>query len=107
MADKGPETFLSKHRHPLLFGAWLLLTGAAFLRVSRQPYHSRLKTEQYETIFKGTSLAAVLAAIGLGGGLNRPRSETVAGEVETILRAVISVRDLPNWPSQCRAKKKR
>ena len=76
MAAKGPELAPSSYRYHLLFGAWLLVTGAAFLRVSRQPYHARLKSEQYETIFKGTSLAAVLAGIGLSGGFNRPRSVT-------------------------------
>ncbi|OJD33657.1 alpha-glucosidase [Diplodia corticola] len=78
MADEGPETALSRYRYKFLFGAWLLVTGAAFLRVSRQPYHSRLKSEQYETIFKGTSLAAVLAGIGLSGGSNRRRSEAAS-----------------------------
>lgn len=80
MTDQGYESALSRYRYRILFGAWLFVTGVAFFRVSRQPYNSRIKSEQYETIFKGTSLAAVLAGIGVSGGLNRPRSETAAGE---------------------------
>ncbi|KAL6708010.1 hypothetical protein ACN47E_003444 [Coniothyrium glycines] len=60
-----PETALSKYRYEALFGVWLALTGATFRRISRQPYSSRLKVEQYESIFKGGALSAILIGIGI------------------------------------------
>lgn len=68
---------LYQYRFHLLCGTWLFLTGAAFFRVARQPYNSRVKSEQYETVFKATTLAAVISGIGLNGGLNKPHSEAV------------------------------
>jgi len=65
MTDQTPEHVISKYRYEVLFGAWLLITGGTFLRISRQPYSSRLKIEQYESIFKGTSLSAVLLGMGM------------------------------------------
>jgi hypothetical protein len=65
MTDQVSEHIASKYRYELLFGAWLLVTGGTFLRISKQPYSSRLKIEQYESIFKGTSLSAVLLGIGM------------------------------------------
>jgi hypothetical protein len=65
MTDQTSEHIASKYRYELLFGAWLLVTGGVFLRISKQPYSTRLKTEQYESIFKGTSLGAVLLGIGM------------------------------------------
>ncbi|KAH7385397.1 hypothetical protein DE146DRAFT_680977 [Phaeosphaeria sp. MPI-PUGE-AT-0046c] len=59
MSDQASEHVFSKYRYEFLFGAWLLVTGGTFLRISKQPYSSRLKIEQYESIFKGTSLSAV------------------------------------------------
>jgi len=63
-------------RYHLLFGAWALGTSVAFLRVSRQPYMQAVKWEQYETIFKGTTLAAALGGIALSGKINSRRSDT-------------------------------
>lgn len=56
------------HDHHLLtiFGIWSVVTGLAMYRVHRQPFARSLKGEQYETIFKGTTLGAVLAAIATG-----------------------------------------
>lgn len=71
------SSHLYSYRFPLLCGAWLFLTGAAFFRVSRQPYNSRIKSEQYETTFKATTLAAVIGGIGINGGLNKPHSQAV------------------------------
>lgn len=51
-----------------IFAVWLVGTSAAFYRVSRQPFPARQKWEQYETIFKGTTLAAALAGIAVGSG---------------------------------------
>jgi hypothetical protein len=73
MADQAQEHAVSKFRYELLFGTWLLVTGATFLRISKQPYSSRLKTEQYESIFKGTSLGAVLLGIGMTPGRRTAR----------------------------------
>ncbi|KAF2821045.1 hypothetical protein CC86DRAFT_397556 [Ophiobolus disseminans] len=58
MTDQTSEHVLSKYKYELLFGAWLVVTGGTFLRISKQPYSTRLKVEQYESIFKGTSLSA-------------------------------------------------
>jgi hypothetical protein len=65
MTDPTIENAVSKYRYELLFGAWLLVTGGTFLRISKQPYSTRLKVEQYESIFKGTSLSAVLLGMGM------------------------------------------
>lgn len=60
-----PESALSKYRYEALFGVWLAVTGATFLRISRQPYSTRLKVEQYESMFKGGALSAILIGIGI------------------------------------------
>lgn len=65
MSTQASENVFSKYRYEFLFGAWLVVTGGTFRRIARQPYSSRLKTEQYESIFKGTSLGAVLLGIGM------------------------------------------
>jgi hypothetical protein len=65
MSSNASETVVEKYRYEILFGAWLAVTGATFLRIKRQPYSTRLKIEQYESIFKGTSLGAVLIGIGI------------------------------------------
>jgi hypothetical protein len=65
MSNATSETVLEKFRYEILFGAWLAVTGATFLRIKRQPYSTRLKIEQYESIFKGTSLGAVLIGMGI------------------------------------------
>lgn len=56
-----------RYRYPLLIGAYVVITGTAVFRVSRQPYGQSLKWEQYETIFKFTTLGVVLGGIGMGG----------------------------------------
>ncbi|KAH7343119.1 hypothetical protein BKA66DRAFT_448246 [Pyrenochaeta sp. MPI-SDFR-AT-0127] len=53
MSNNAPEPVLSKYRYEVLFGLWLAVTGTTLLRISRQPYSTRLKIEQYESIFKG------------------------------------------------------
>lgn len=62
------------YRYYILTGLYVLVTGGAFFRVSRQPYNARVKAEQYETIFKGTTLATVLAVLAISGRLNEARS---------------------------------
>jgi len=59
------ELAYEKYRYEALFGAWLLVTGVTFRRIRRQPYSMRLKVEQYESIFKGTSLGAIVLGIGM------------------------------------------
>jgi hypothetical protein len=68
MASEQAEAAYAKYRYEALFGVWLVVTGATFLRIKRQPYSTRLKVEQYESIFKGTSLGAVLLGIGMTPG---------------------------------------
>jgi hypothetical protein len=68
MASEQLEAAYAKYRYEALFGVWLVVTGATFLRIKRQPYSTRLKVEQYESIFKGTSLGAVLLGIGMTPG---------------------------------------
>lgn len=65
MSTSASESILSKYRYEALFGAWLAVTGATFLRIRRSPYSTSLKIEQYESIFKGTSLSAVLIGFGI------------------------------------------
>lgn len=59
------EQAYEKYRYEALFGVWLVVTGATFMRIRRQPYSTRLKVEQYESIFKGTSLGAIVLGIGM------------------------------------------
>lgn len=72
-------SFLSQNKYPILVLAYLTVTGLAFARINRQPYPRSMKAEQYETVFKGTTLGAVLIGVGLGGGLGMRRSESMRG----------------------------
>lgn len=65
MVSQQLETVYEKYKYDALFGTWLLVTGAMFMRIKRQPYSTRLKVEQYESIFKGTSLGAIVLGIGM------------------------------------------
>ncbi|KAF2230835.1 hypothetical protein EV356DRAFT_508140 [Viridothelium virens] len=69
-------SLLSKYKFVLLAGCYVAATGFAFLRVHRQPYSKAIKAEQYETIFKGTTLIAVLAGIALNGGDHKSQSRS-------------------------------
>lgn len=73
------DSFLAQNKYPILALAYLTVTGLAFARISRQPYPRSMKAEQYETVFKGTTLGAVLIGVGLGGGLGMRRSESIRG----------------------------
>lgn len=70
----------SRYKYEVLFAGWIVVTGAAFFRVSRQPYNTRIKSEQYETIFKGTTLGSALIGFGLSGQLGKRRSAAAAAE---------------------------
>jgi hypothetical protein len=65
MASQQLTPAYDKYRYEALFGVWLLVTGATFMRIKRQPYSTRLKVEQYESIFKGTSLGAIVLGVGM------------------------------------------
>lgn len=67
---------LSAHRFPLLFLAYAAVTSAAFYRIRRQPYAQAIKWEQYETVFKGTTLGAAIAAFTMSGTVNQRQSQT-------------------------------
>jgi hypothetical protein len=69
------ESRLYDYRYHILTGVYVVVTGGAFLRISRQPFARSIKWEQYETVFKGTTLLAALAGFGLSGQLNQRRSQ--------------------------------
>lgn len=74
-ATSQPTSVLSTYRLPLLISGYILVTGFFFLQVTRKPYSQSMKLEQYESVFKGTTLAAVLLGIGISGGINKRMSE--------------------------------
>lgn len=57
--------FLGRYKYHVLAGAYIAATSVMFYRVHRQPYASAIKWEQYETIFKGTSLATVITGVAI------------------------------------------
>lgn len=63
-------------RTPISYLNWRLrlITGSALLRVGKQPYSRTIKLDQAESIFKGTTLAAVVVGIAINGKINKPRS---------------------------------
>jgi len=73
--DSGTPTLLYSYRYPLLVSTYLLVSGAFFFRIQRQPYTKSIKIEQCESIFKATTLAAVLVGVGMEGDINRRRSD--------------------------------
>jgi len=75
LTDRTSQSMLSTYRYHLLFGLYAAVTGAAFYRVHRQPYSTSIKWEQYETISKGSTLAAAIAGLTMSGGMNRRRSQ--------------------------------
>ena len=68
------QTWLQRHKYHTLVGAYIIITGVAILRISRQPYSRNIKAEQIESIFKGTTLGAVVVGIAMNGRLNKARS---------------------------------
>ena len=68
---------LSHVKYHVLASSYILITALAILRVTRQPYSRSVKAEQIETIFKGTTLAAVVLGIGISGKINRPKSSEI------------------------------
>ena len=77
MSEASPtsSTLLAKYRYPTLVGVYVLVTGFFTFRIARNPLYSRnLKFEQIETIFKATSLGAVVAGVTISDGWGRGRS---------------------------------
>ena len=68
---------LIQYKYHILVGGYTFITALAILRVNRQPYSSSVKAEQIETVFKGTTLGALVLGIGLSGRINRPRSTNI------------------------------
>ncbi|KAI8966176.1 hypothetical protein F5Y11DRAFT_215083 [Daldinia sp. FL1419] len=63
--ETAPRHFLFRCRYYILVGAYLMATSYLFYHVHRQPFSRVIKSEQYETIFKGTSLVAVIGGIAM------------------------------------------
>ncbi|CAJ2508156.1 Uu.00g093420.m01.CDS01 [Anthostomella pinea] len=64
-ANPPPESLLNRYKYHLLIGSYLALTSLFFYRVHRRPFSTAIKSEQYETIFKGTTLAAVVGGVAM------------------------------------------
>ncbi|KAI1080686.1 hypothetical protein F5B20DRAFT_538557 [Whalleya microplaca] len=64
-SEHPPENILSRYKYHLLIGTYLAITSLSFYRVHRQPFSPAIKSEQYETIFKGTTLAAVVGGVAM------------------------------------------
>ena len=62
---------LARWKYQILFGVWLGGTAAVFWRIRRQPFRQAVKIEQYETVFKGTSLAAAVTGIAMSGKIKK------------------------------------
>ncbi|OTB18756.1 hypothetical protein K445DRAFT_223970 [Daldinia sp. EC12] len=60
-----PQHPLLRNRYRILIGTYLVVTSFFFYRVYRQPFSRVIKSEQYETIFKGTTLAAVIIGVSM------------------------------------------
>ncbi|CAL8576023.1 hypothetical protein XPA_001916 [Xanthoria parietina] len=69
-------SWLQGHKYPLLLGLYVIITGGAIIRIWRQPYSRNVKGEQIESIFKGTTLGAVVLGIAMSGQINKARSDT-------------------------------
>lgn len=58
---------LLRYKYQILAASYITITSFFFYRISRQPFSRSMKTEQAESVFKATTLAAVIGGIGLGG----------------------------------------
>ncbi|KAI1411907.1 hypothetical protein F5Y13DRAFT_52580 [Hypoxylon sp. FL1857] len=67
-SEAPPQHPLSRYKYHLLIGAYLVSTSFFFYRVYRQPFSTAIKSKQYETIFKGTTLAAVVGGVAMSSG---------------------------------------
>lgn len=71
----GSPKFLEKHKYSVLFATYTLLTSGLILKIVRQPYIRSIKADQIETVFKASTLAAVIVGIGISGRMNKTRSD--------------------------------
>lgn len=60
-----PQHLLFQYKYHVLIGAYLAATSFFFYRVYRQPFSAMIKSEQYETIFKGTTLVTVVGGVAM------------------------------------------
>lgn len=65
---------LQGYKNQLLLGTYTLIIGGSFLLIWRQPGSWSIKAGQFESMFKGTTLGAVVAGIAINGKMNRARS---------------------------------
>ncbi|KAL7624996.1 hypothetical protein AAE478_004210 [Parahypoxylon ruwenzoriense] len=63
--DAPPPHPLFRYKYHVLIWTYLILTSSLFCRIYRQPFSLAMKSEQYETIFKGTTLAAVVGGVAM------------------------------------------
>ncbi|XXG99964.1 Chitinase 2 [Hypoxylon texense] len=63
--EASPQSPFSRYKYHVLVATYLAVTSFFFYRVYRQPFSRAIKSEQYETIFKGTSLAAVVGGVAM------------------------------------------
>ena len=71
---------IADYKYYALGGVYALATGFFFYRVRRQPYSQSMKIEQYESIFKATTLSTVLAGVGMNSGFDRYRNRDDRGD---------------------------
>ena len=67
------DTFAQKYKYQILGAAYITVTGAIFYRIAKRSYTPSIRWEQYESVFKGTTLATLVAGAALSGGINKPR----------------------------------
>ena len=68
------ENAVETYRYHAIAVAYVVVTGAAIFRITRQPYTRSMRADQIESLFKATTLGALMLAVGLGGKMNQPRS---------------------------------
>lgn len=69
------QSWLQRHQYRVLLGLYIIITGGAIVRIWRQPYSRNIKGEQIESVFKGTTLSAVVLGIAMSGQINKARSD--------------------------------
>ena len=68
------QSWMQRQKYHALIGTYIVLTGGAALRIWRQPYSRNIKVEQIESVFKGTTLGAMVIGTAISGQINRLRS---------------------------------
>lgn len=70
----GLSNFWEKQKYRIIFGIYIIASGALVFRVARQHSTRSIRNGQIEAVLKATTLAALIASIGASGNLNKPRS---------------------------------